>query len=181
EPQAGELLREAERRAGGAARVDQPVLGVRDEQRDVPGRAERLGEGQGERGGAGRPGRGAGQRGTRRSATELTHTRSLLPGRAAARRGSIAMARPPRLPLACVRPSVRYRSHPPAEPPPMATILIIDDEPGVRDALTRILTGDGHRVLEAGNGAEARTLVADGEGTSVDLVLTDIFMPEMDG
>jgi len=63
----------------------------------------------------------------------------------------------------------------------MATILIIDDEPGVRDALTRILTGDGHRVLEAGNGAEARTLVADGEGTSVDLVLTDIFMPEMDG
>jgi CheY-like chemotaxis protein len=60
----------------------------------------------------------------------------------------------------------------------MVKILIIDDEPGVRSALRRILTADGHEVLEAANGAEATRIV---EGEDVDLVFTDIFMPEMDG
>ena len=60
----------------------------------------------------------------------------------------------------------------------MVKILIIDDEPGVRSALRRILTADGHEVLEAANGAEATRIV---EGENIDLVFTDIFMPEMDG
>lgn len=61
---------------------------------------------------------------------------------------------------------------------PMAKILIIDDEPPVRAALRRILSSEGHEVLEAGNGAEATRIV---EGEPVDAVFTDIFMPEMDG
>lgn len=60
----------------------------------------------------------------------------------------------------------------------MSRILIIDDEPEVRRALTRILTVDGHEVMQAANGAEATAIV---EGEGVDLVFTDIFMPEMDG
>lgn len=60
----------------------------------------------------------------------------------------------------------------------MATILIIDDEPDVCVALRRILTADGHEVMEAANGAQATTIV---EGQRMDLVFTDIFMPEMDG
>lgn len=60
----------------------------------------------------------------------------------------------------------------------MVKILIIDDELAVRSALRRILTADGHAVLEAANGAEATRIV---EGEDVDLVFTDIFMPEMDG
>jgi DNA-binding NtrC family response regulator len=60
----------------------------------------------------------------------------------------------------------------------MAKILIIDDELPVRSALRRILTSSGHDVLEAANGAEAVRIV---EGEPVDVVFTDIFMPEMDG
>ncbi|MDZ7778793.1 MAG: response regulator [Gemmatimonadota bacterium] len=60
----------------------------------------------------------------------------------------------------------------------MAKILIIDDEAHVRAALGRVLRSDGHEVLEASNGAEATAIV---EGEEVNLVFTDIFMPEMDG
>lgn len=60
----------------------------------------------------------------------------------------------------------------------MAKILIIDDEPTVRTALRRILAAEGHEVREASNGAEATEIVG---GEPVDLVFTDIFMPEMDG
>jgi len=60
----------------------------------------------------------------------------------------------------------------------MSKILIIDDEPDVRTALRRILAADGHEVMEAANGAQATAIV---EGEGIDLVFTDIFMPEMDG
>jgi CheY-like chemotaxis protein len=60
----------------------------------------------------------------------------------------------------------------------MAKILIIDDERPVRSALRRILQSEGHDVLEAGNGAEAMSIV---QGEQVEAVFTDIFMPEMDG
>lgn len=60
----------------------------------------------------------------------------------------------------------------------MAEILIIDDEPGVLGILRRILEGAGHSVAEASNGAAA---LQQFEGEPADLVITDIFMPEMDG
>ena len=60
----------------------------------------------------------------------------------------------------------------------MARILIIDDESNVRGALRRILDSGGHEVVEAANGAQAIAIV---EKETIDLVFTDIFMPEMDG
>ena len=69
-----------------------------------------------------------------------------------------------------------------AEPAPIAPplrILLIDDEPTVREALADTLVEDGHAVVQAPSGPEA--LARLGEGTPVDLVLTDLGMPEMTG
>jgi len=60
----------------------------------------------------------------------------------------------------------------------MARILIIDDEPSIRDTLDRILRLDGHEVEKAADGRHALEAVA---ARPPDLVITDIYMPEMDG
>lgn len=60
----------------------------------------------------------------------------------------------------------------------MAIILIIDDESSIRRSLRRILEPDGHEILEAEDGLAALRLE---ESTLPDLVITDVFMPEMDG
>jgi CheY-like chemotaxis protein len=60
----------------------------------------------------------------------------------------------------------------------MARILIIDDQEAVRRALSRILVGDRHTVLEAADGRQAWEMLAT---TPVDAILTDVYMPEMDG
>ena len=57
-------------------------------------------------------------------------------------------------------------------------ILVIDDEPGVRDALVDLLTAFGHHAESAGNGNEALSLLTE---RSYALILTDLRMPEMDG
>jgi two-component system OmpR family response regulator len=61
---------------------------------------------------------------------------------------------------------------------PGASILIVDDDPHIREVLRYALGREGYRTLEAGNGAEA--LEAFDRG-GVDLVILDILMPEMDG
>jgi two-component system response regulator (stage 0 sporulation protein F) len=58
----------------------------------------------------------------------------------------------------------------------MTTILVVDDDPGVRFALTEVLRDRGHRVIAAASGLEALGLL---EG--VDVVVTDLVMPGMDG
>ncbi|MGD2120102.1 MAG: response regulator [Gemmatimonadota bacterium] len=60
----------------------------------------------------------------------------------------------------------------------MADILIIDDEPGVLGILRKILEGAGHSVTDASDGEVA---LRHYEGKPADLVITDIFMPGMDG
>jgi DNA-binding response OmpR family regulator len=61
----------------------------------------------------------------------------------------------------------------------MATVLVVDDEPIVRDVVTRYLERDGHDVSTAASGDEAQAKIA-GEGP--DLVLLDIMLPgETDG
>jgi two-component system, cell cycle sensor histidine kinase and response regulator CckA len=60
------------------------------------------------------------------------------------------------------------------------TILIVDDEDGVRIALRRQLAAQGHTVLEASHGIEALALVRMQPGR-VELVLADVVMPEMNG
>jgi CheY-like chemotaxis protein len=58
------------------------------------------------------------------------------------------------------------------------TVLIVDDDPFIREELRDALTAWGYAVVEAANGKEG--LAAVGEAAP-DLVLTDIMMPEMDG
>jgi len=57
-------------------------------------------------------------------------------------------------------------------------ILIVDDDPTLREALGRILRAEGHEVLEAGSGGEA-VLAARREHPS--LMVVDYAMPGMDG
>jgi PAS domain S-box-containing protein len=60
------------------------------------------------------------------------------------------------------------------------TILLVEDDEEVRQVASRILRRNGYRVIEAGNGAEALK-VANDEDDPVDLIVTDIVMPEMGG
>jgi two-component system cell cycle sensor histidine kinase/response regulator CckA len=60
------------------------------------------------------------------------------------------------------------------------TILLAEDEPELRDILGVMLTGFGMKVLEASNGNHAMELQHDYAG-SIDFLLTDVVMPEMDG
>jgi DNA-binding NtrC family response regulator len=60
----------------------------------------------------------------------------------------------------------------------MAHLLVIDDEPLIRQMARRILEGSGHRVIEAENGVIGLARL---EENPVDLVLTDIVMPNKEG
>ncbi len=60
----------------------------------------------------------------------------------------------------------------------MALILVVDDEAPLLKVLARYLQGLGHDVLAADNGAEALAML---EGRAVDLLITDINMPKVDG
>jgi two-component system, cell cycle sensor histidine kinase and response regulator CckA len=60
------------------------------------------------------------------------------------------------------------------------TILLVEDEPAVRQLFAQALTREGYSVYEARNGQEAMKLF-DEHGDSIDLLLTDIRMPYMGG
>jgi two-component system, cell cycle sensor histidine kinase and response regulator CckA len=60
------------------------------------------------------------------------------------------------------------------------TILLVEDEEGLRKLNARGLATRGYTVLEAGNGVEAIE-VLEKNGGEVDLVVSDVVMPEMDG
>ncbi len=60
------------------------------------------------------------------------------------------------------------------------TILLVEDEPAVRQLFAQALIRAGYRVHEARNGAEA-IKVFDEHGDAIDLLLTDLRMPYMGG
>ena len=60
----------------------------------------------------------------------------------------------------------------------MATILLIDDDAAIRDTVASMLETAGHSVVSRENGRDADSLVTQ---EHIDLVLTDLFMPETDG
>jgi two-component system OmpR family response regulator len=60
----------------------------------------------------------------------------------------------------------------------VANILLIEDMKGVRDSLEMILSSAGHSVKIAKDGKEGLGMASAG---GVDLIITDIIMPEMDG
>ena len=64
----------------------------------------------------------------------------------------------------------------------VATVLVVDDEQSLRAYMARVLESEGYAVIEAGNGVEALSLLGrKDEGVVVDLVITDVRMPEMGG
>jgi len=66
----------------------------------------------------------------------------------------------------------------PQQPPPPATILVVDDSPVNLQVLVRTLHGTGHRILAARDGRAALDIV---RRARPDLVLLDVMMPDMDG
>jgi two-component system cell cycle sensor histidine kinase/response regulator CckA len=74
---------------------------------------------------------------------------------------------------------------PPASAPPepsrgSETILLVEDEQAVRNVATRVLMNQGYFVLAACNGEEALA-IAEKVGGAIDLILTDVVMPDMAG
>ena len=61
------------------------------------------------------------------------------------------------------------------------TVLVIDDDPGIRFILAKYVRGWGHKVCEATNGEDAYSLLTDPASPVIDLVLTDLWMPHMSG
>jgi CheY-like chemotaxis protein len=59
------------------------------------------------------------------------------------------------------------------------TVLVVDDDPTVRSVLCRTIEAGGYTVHAAADGLEALTLMA--AGFRIDLVVTDLWMPRMDG
>lgn len=59
------------------------------------------------------------------------------------------------------------------------TILVVDDDPDIRDYASWVLEDCGYTVLTAPDGATALSMLR--EGTRVDVLFTDIVMPGLDG
>ncbi len=60
----------------------------------------------------------------------------------------------------------------------MSEVLVVDDEPGIRDLLQEILADEGYEVRVAENGEQARAAL---RSKSPDVILLDIWMPDVDG
>ena len=61
---------------------------------------------------------------------------------------------------------------------PTGVILCVDDEPHILSALRRLFRAQGYEILTANGGREGLALLA---GREVDLIISDMRMPEMDG
>ena len=60
-------------------------------------------------------------------------------------------------------------------------VLLVEDDPSVRDLANRLLKQQGYRVLEAANGEEALRVAQDRTGERIHLLLTDVVLPQMGG
>jgi two-component system cell cycle sensor histidine kinase/response regulator CckA len=84
------------------------------------------------------------------------------------------------------QPEAAAAKEPPAEAKPrtdltgQGTILLVEDEEGLRSLNARGLRSRGYSVIEASNGIEAMEALEQKNG-AVDLVVSDVVMPEMDG
>lgn len=87
-----------------------------------------------------------------------------------------------------------YLPRVPAPPPPAykkpgpkqirggtETILVLEDDVSVRHISVRMLRTLGYQVMEAANSSDARHLLAENGGSKVDLLLTDMVMPQISG
>jgi two-component system, cell cycle sensor histidine kinase and response regulator CckA len=60
------------------------------------------------------------------------------------------------------------------------TILLVEDETALREPVRDYLTNEGYRVLDASNGADA-TALAENHAGNIDVLLTDVIMPQLSG
>lgn len=67
---------------------------------------------------------------------------------------------------------------PQAGPTPLATIMVVDDESSIRSLPSRFLAKSGYMVLESANGRDALEKL---QRSKVDVLISDIVMPERDG
>jgi DNA-binding response OmpR family regulator len=77
-----------------------------------------------------------------------------------------------------LRDELTPRKDPLPHNPSMATVLVVDDEPIVREVVVRYLEREGYVTLEADHGERARDLL---ERESPDLVVLDVMLPGIDG
>ncbi|MCX5768641.1 MAG: ATP-binding protein [Gemmatimonadetes bacterium] len=77
-------------------------------------------------------------------------------------------------------PARPARSREPGAPVEYATVLIVEDETGVRSTLSRILQRTGYATLEAAHGGAAMRLAKE-HPQRIDLVISDLMMPGMNG
>jgi two-component system nitrogen regulation response regulator NtrX len=61
------------------------------------------------------------------------------------------------------------------------TLLIVDDEPGIRRSMGDSLRDEGYAVLKAERGEQALELLGGPDGEAIDLMLLDVWLPGMDG
>ena len=61
----------------------------------------------------------------------------------------------------------------------MHSILVVEDDPSLRTLMARTLSAKGYRAFQAGDGIEALELLA--ANPEIELVVTDIVMPRMNG
>ncbi len=86
----------------------------------------------------------------------------------------------PRLRVAERTPAESRRFTPASTPRGSETLLLVEDEEGVRDLIREWLVGHGYAVLAAGNGVEALDVSSSFSGR-IDLLLADVVMPQMGG
>ena len=83
------------------------------------------------------------------------------------------------------RDATPQQTAPDGAPGGRETVLVVDDEPMIREFATMLLSEAGYRVLAAADGGEALELAtgasADGPGRGIDIVVTDVVMPGVGG
>ena len=78
------------------------------------------------------------------------------------------------------QPKTTASSHPESSAMGFATILLVEDESGLRKLMSKVLEKQGYRVLETKDGEEALSICQDNLA-HIDLVVTDYAMPRMTG
>src|ERR1051326_928210 len=79
------------------------------------------------------------------------------------------------LPLLMQRSSMKS-----IDPPETKTILLADDDPGMRHLTYSVLESHGYSVLQAENGKKALAIAQNHQGP-IHLLISDVMMPELDG
>jgi len=68
--------------------------------------------------------------------------------------------------------------HEDLETRPTATVLVVDDEPAIREVIATLLEDEGYLVRHAKDGLEALDAI---NGDRIDLIVSDVVMPRLDG